>query len=241
MANIPPTSSVEMLATVLLENQLCDTTQEATAISDAILQDVSNKVGIEKSLQEYFELGPDQARLILDKAMKNNGKEQEEDSDTSSDSDDNETEQETIKSDDDGEVIGEGECELCERLVQLTRHHLIPKSTHARIEPKLLHAAAALQQGDVDKARVILGPGLEHSIPSLAEQQYSQKFTVRRILQRTCNICRPCHSALHNTHDNMTLALHYNTAELLLNDTAIYKFCQWANKQKPGKYAIKPK
>jgi hypothetical protein len=40
------------------------------------------------------------------------------------------------ESDDYGEFIGEGECELCEA-IKLTQHHLIPKSTHPRMKKKL--------------------------------------------------------------------------------------------------------
>ena len=46
---------------------------------------------------------------------------------------------------DDGDMIGEGECELCEREVKLTRHHLIPKSTWPRMKKKLWNAAPLIE------------------------------------------------------------------------------------------------
>ncbi|KAK1742421.1 hypothetical protein QTG54_006986 [Skeletonema marinoi] len=47
--------------------------------------------------------------------------------------------------DDDGEFVGEGECQLCERAVKLTRHHLIPKTTWSRIKKRLWNAASTIE------------------------------------------------------------------------------------------------
>ena len=49
------------------------------------------------------------------------------------------------ENDDREEVLGPGECELCERdATKLTRHHLIPKSTWKRIEP-ITHVIGPLE------------------------------------------------------------------------------------------------
>ena len=45
----------------------------------------------------------------------------------------------------DGEYIGEGECELCERHLKLTRHHLVPKSTWPRMKKRLWNAAPTIE------------------------------------------------------------------------------------------------
>lgn len=251
---MPPSSiTAESLTTALMESHACDSVEEAAAIAHAILQDVVDKLHdsddelemniiIVESLQEYFGWEPDEARVILRKAGANDG-DDDDHSETSSEEDAIQDHTDT-DSDNDGDMIGEGECELCERQVQLTKHHLIPKSTHARIEPKLLHAVTAIQEGQEEKARVVLGPGLEHLLDALSvslsdASTSNNRIIVKRHLSKTCDICRPCHSAVHNTHDNMVLALHYNTVEQLLNDEAIYKFCQWAHKQKAGKYALR--
>lgn len=239
--------TAESLAKALLESKQCSSCQESAAIADAIIQETIGeecKVLIQKhmleSLQDYFELSQEEARGILLVALNDSG-DGDDDSDSEGSSEE-EAGQEPDCSDeddddeDDGELIGEGECELCERLVQLTKHHLIPKSTHARIETKLMHAATAIEDGNSERARRILGHGLEHAMPFLND---TSKSSIRRVLQQTCSICRPCHSAIHNTHDNMTLALNYNTVGQLLEDERIYKFCQWASKQKPGRYAVK--
>lgn len=54
------------------------------------------------------------------------------------------TQEQTNDADNDGEWIGQGKCELCKQVVMLTKHHLIPKSTHAHIETKLQHATTAI-------------------------------------------------------------------------------------------------
>jgi len=41
------------------------------------------------------------------------------------------------------EWLEEGECELCERYIQLTKHHLIPRSTWTKLEPRLVKLASA--------------------------------------------------------------------------------------------------
>lgn len=244
MANHYPISAESLSNALLISNQ-CSSRQESDAIADSILDDFKNNestldeesrrnalVGI---LQDYLDLAPDEASGILQHAgMKDTL------DDICYDSHEETTQQQAPDDggvDDDidgGELIGEGECELCEREMRLTKHHLIPKSTHSRIEPKLVHAATAINKGDLKRAQRILGHGLEH----FASDLDVEKSSIRRILQQSCDICRPCHSAIHKTHDNMTLALEYNTVDQLLQDEQIYKFCKWASKQKPGKYAV---
>ena len=144
----------------------------------------------------------------------------------------NEEEYET-EHEEEEEYIGEGECELCKHFLKLTKHHLIPKSMWLHIETKLLHAAAAVNKHDWEQTKRILGHGLEHLHLDFNE---STRSSICHIMGKTCSICHPCHLAIHSTHDNMTLALNYNTVEKLLGDEKIYKFCQWANKQKAGKH-----
>lgn len=239
-------SSVQSLSNALLASHHCSSQEEADAIANVILHDVmncdsiveSNDLSQEvllKALKDYFDLAPEEAVGILHLATGADSNNDDSCDDTDSESLEEEPDQGT-NDEEDGEMIGEGECELCERLVQLTRHHLIPKSTHARMESKLFNAAAAIAVGEPERAERILGVGLQHTLDQL---QHATKSNIRRILNQTSDICRPCHSAIHKTHDNMTLALNYNTVDQLLEDEQIYKFCQWASKQKPGKYALK--
>jgi hypothetical protein len=131
------------------------------------------------------------------------------------------------------DYLQDGECELCDRYIKLTKHHLIPKETWPRIQTKLLHAAEEKAKGEVDKALSVLGPGLTGVIDRLS----TERSTIRDILHETCDICRQCHSAVHRVLGNMDLALHYNTVDKLLENDDIRKFCRWASKQPPRKYA----
>jgi hypothetical protein len=166
---------------------------------------------------------------------------------------------------DDDSVVGKGACELCEREdIKLTRHHMIPKSTYNRIEPKI---AKLLQTylDDANTAKVASRNevGLEHLIEPVLETiknlpgsprnrvfsslnlssiEYGklvQKASRLVIKQQTTNICRPCHSMIHRTHDNLTLATTYNTVEKMLDDAAIYKFCKWCHKQKKSVHSLR--
>lgn len=135
---------------------------------------------------------------------------------------------------DDGAILDDGECELCDRYIRLTRHHLVPRSTWPRIQQRLLIAADWKEGGDEEKARTVLGHGLLDRLERLS----SDKTTIRELLHETCDICRPCHTTIHKTHNNLDLALYYNTIAKLLEDEKISKFCKWASKQKTGRYTV---
>jgi hypothetical protein len=233
------TLSVDIIA-VLLSHDLADSEAEADCLATSLLDDIESSgrdpsVVCVELFQELFSLSEKQAKEILTKVFPELIQQnQEQEPNSSSES---ETEEDWLEQGEevDGEVIGDGECELCERDIKLTKHHLIPCSTWPRIFPRLMNAAEALKSQGSHRAQLILGQGLEHLEPSLRN---ASKTSMRRILQRTCLICRPCHSTIHRTHDNLTLARDYSTVELLLGDETIYKFCKWASKQKAGKYAV---
>ena len=193
---------------------------------------------MQQELQDFFGLSPEDASEIVAKTIVSvdSATEAPDESDESGNNDEAEDDELDQDDDDDGELIGEGECELCERFIKLTKHHLIPKSTYHRLEARLVNASTALAKGDEKKAIMILGPGLHHLIPCLTIT--SNRAMIRKTMTAsTCLICRPCHSMIHRTHDNLTLALEYSTVEQLLSDKAIYNFCKWAHNQKSGKYS----
>ncbi|CAM9230407.1 unnamed protein product [Chrysoparadoxa australica] len=64
-----------------------------------------------------------------------------------------------------------GRCQMCKRSMPLTKHHVIPKSTHKRFRKK-------------------------------PHRTWPEGIH----LDATVDICRPCHSAIHRTHDELTLA-----------------------------------
>jgi len=84
-------------------------------------------------------------------------------------------------------------CEMCERNVNLTRHHLIPRDCHAK---------------------------------------YLKKGYTRDFLNRCIDICRTCHSKIHHTEDNRTLAQHFSTLDTIMAHESILKYVNYARKQK---------
>ena len=162
---------------------------------------------------------------------------EEEDDDNDNDNDNDDISIHSVASthsDDDEHYIQDGECELCEREVKLTRHHLIPRSTWPRIKPRLLQAAPYFQEGKMQKVINLLHMT---NIPStLTMHHLSSGPNIKMFLScYTCNLCKLCHKAVHKTFDNFELAERRNDVELLLEDETIRKFCKWANKQKPSK------
>jgi hypothetical protein len=147
--------------------------------------------------------------------------------------------------DDDGEMLGDGECELCERTIKLTRHHLIPKSTWPRMKKRLLNAAADIEsfhaEASCSDKKHNLGNKLQKSgfdnpqdLPTTVTHA-----SIRNYLSQVSAICRPCHSAIHRIHDEWQLATEFYTTEKLLECQEVRKFAKWQNKQKPGKYAVR--
>jgi len=249
------------LAEILVSQNACCSTEEAEVISEIILEldDESDVDDHFFSMQDVFveklidTLGIEksQAKTIFLEFKHSNGcATSDGEISVDSEKDDvvdpsslNDTNYEDEINDD--EYLVDGECELCDRYIKLTRHHLIPKSTWPRMQSKLVQAAEAMENGNRKRALLILGHGLEdllgdfHDIRSHALCRFalsSDKNVIRAIIHDTCDICRQCHTAVHRTHANMDLALNYNSVEKLLEDEQISKFCKWASKQKTGKY-----
>ncbi|GAB5036797.1 Hypothetical protein NocV09_04900260 [Nannochloropsis oceanica] len=88
---------------------------------------------------------------------------------------------------------GDKGCELCARVMPLTRHHLRPRTLHKKL----------LKQG-------------------ISQEE----------LNICATICRPCHTAVHRSHDNDTLATLLYTVPALLEDEKVGKFVRWASKQR---------
>ena len=230
------TSRKSIASKALQAAGLVSSPEEARSILDSLWDD--DELIMQQELQDFFGLSPEDASEIVAKTIVSvdSATEAPDESDESGNNDEAEDDELDQDDDDDGELIGEGECELCERFIKLTKHHLIPKSTYHRLEARLMNASTALAKGDEKKAIMILGPGLHHLIPCLTIT--SNRAMIRKTMTAsTCLICRPCHSMIHRTHDNLTLALEYSTVEQLLSDKAIYNFCKWAHNQKSGKYS----
>ena len=108
---------------------------------------------------------------------------------------------------------GEGRCEMCLRIIPLTRHHLIPRSVHQKFTSKQ-------KKLSTKKVRSKAG-SFDAPLPYTREQ-----------LNKCISICRPCHSAVHKAEDEETLATEYNTLGLLKEHPQIKKFILYISKQK---------
>lgn len=236
------------LTEILVSLNACSTAEEAEVIAEIVLEVDNDDDTSDKWVQNLIDsLGIEdaQAKTIVKELKRSNGEEDSNDSDGDHDSVEVSQRHEDSDEDEDsnGDYLLDGECELCDRFIKLTRHHFIPKQTWPRMQAKLFQAAEANETGDREKALLILGHGLEDLLGDEDGNDGSCRFVlstdktiVRAILHDTCDICRQCHSTVHNTHSNMELALNYNTIEKLLGDERISIFCKWASKQKPGKY-----
>ena len=241
------------LAEILLSRNACCSREEAEIIAELVVEgcvddDIfSMKDDVIENLMDSLGVEESEANAIFLDLKRSNGygdEEESEDSEVDSDAmgssslDGNDDEVE----EDDAEYLTDGECELCDRYIKLTRHHLIPKSTWPKMHARLMQAATAEENGDRERARLILGDGLEYLLGDRADYGglvlSNDKAIVRAILHSTIDICRQCHNVVHKTHSNIELAMKYNSVENLLADAQISKFCKWASKQKPGRYKL---
>jgi hypothetical protein len=151
------------------------------------------------------------------------------------DEDDDDTEEE--------ELIGLGECNLCERHnMKLTRHHLVPKSTWASVVPRIQRGADDDETGLQDLMRMLRmqSAATAAGIDGTGALSLTRASIRRAIGRHTVDVCRPCHSVVHGAHDNMTLALQYNTLEGLLSDSTIHRHAKWASQQRSGRCGHNP-
>ena len=107
------------------------------------------------------------------------------------------------------EEVDDGSCEMCERFVKRTFHHLIPKETHGRY---------------LKKNR--LPENLEETVPNAeCTRSFLHSYGVK--------VCRTCHWAIHDAEPNDVLAEERNTLALLLEHPKIYRFAKYNSKRKP--------
>ncbi|MCP4598576.1 hypothetical protein [Neptuniibacter sp.] len=72
-----------------------------------------------------------------------------------------------------------------------------------------------------------------HLIPRKVHRRshFAKRYN-RDELNRGINICRGCHTAIHRTFDEMTLAKEFNSLDALLASPEIQRYIAWASKQK---------
>lgn len=209
------------LAEVLLELGYCATADEASAIVAVACDD--GEASWTASLAEQLDVSQQEVDSILQRYRELTGEEDK------TESDDHDNPEPLDADESDGEYIGEGECELCEREIRLTKHHLIPKSTWSRIEVRLRHALAADTLAAAESLAGSLSPLFGH---------IQEGVPIKRVLGwYTANLCRPCHSMIHRRYSNMELALEYNSIDRLLQDDGVRGYAKWAHKQRSGRFS----
>ncbi len=107
------------------------------------------------------------------------------------------------------------ECEICEREVPLTYHHLIPRSTHDKV----------LKRGWHDESLI-------NSVAWLC--RYIFILNDLTIVPLTYLVCcsRQCHGMVHRVERCEVLAREYYTVELLLQREDIQKWRKYVSKQR---------
>ncbi|GAB9466008.1 hypothetical protein Gpo141_00003394 [Globisporangium polare] len=154
----------------VISRQVNPEEENATGAQKAITKRKKQKRGPPFHLEiEFIEFGKKQVMLMEDVVLDEDRADRESELDTS------------------------GLCEMCERPMNLTAHHLTPRVTHARY----------LKQG------------------------YTREF-----LNTCIMICRQCHSKIHSTEDERTLAREFNTLEKIMAHPEIVRWVSYARKQK---------
>lgn len=115
--------------------------------------------------------------------------------------------------------LGVGPCQLCERELPLTFHHLVPKDDHSRWLGKRLP------------------PGVAEAVAREAPPDAPAPAPTRALLNSWgAELCRPCHSAVHRAASNTRLAADLNTLEKLRGEPAVASWIVYARTQRhPGR------
>jgi hypothetical protein len=109
------------------------------------------------------------------------------------------------------------QCEICEREIPLTYHHLIPRSTHAKVLKQKWHSETMI-----------------NSVAWLCRLVLNF-CSARQMAQRSVYQFRYCHSTVHHVATNEELARSFYTVELLLQREDIQKWRAYAARQRYGK------
>lgn len=96
-----------------------------------------------------------------------------------------------------------------------------------------MHMPKRLKQGVCPFCARETALTFHHLIPKkMHRRTYFKKHFTKQDLNRGVDICRPCHSGIHNQYDEMTLAKQFSSVEALMADGALHKHFQWVSKQK---------
>mmetsp|Transcript_10134 Transcript_10134/g.15288 ORF Transcript_10134/g.15288 Transcript_10134/m.15288 type:complete len:294 (-) Transcript_10134:245-1126(-) len=218
-------------------------TEETLGISEAVLESDNQ---IEALCDFLVDMTVDEASDVMRRAlsvedMNDDGEssspaEKEEAYDDDDDDDNSIQSCDSNESNDAASYLQQGECELCEREMKLTRHHLIPKVTWKYMITRFLNAGPSYQNADFDTVREILDLGDTFPLPTNAKV-YTSRIQAKLFVSSYCaNLCRPCHSCIHGNIDHKLMAERFNTVDDLLKNEKVYSFCNWARKQRAGKY-----
>jgi len=218
--------------------------EETLGIAEAVLESDDK---IEALCDFLVDMTADEASDVMRRAhsVEDNMNDDDDDESSSSaqeeedydDDDDNSIQScDSHESNDASSYLQQGECELCEREMKLTRHHLIPKVTWKYMIIRFLEAGPSYKKADFDAVREILDLGDTFPLPTNAKV-YTSRIQAKLFLASYCaNLCRPCHSCIHGNIDHKLMAERFNTVDDLLKNEKVYSFCNWARKQRAGKY-----
>ena len=72
-----------------------------------------------------------------------------------------------------------------------------------------------------------------HLIPKSTHKNkwFRKNFAIEDMRTRGLDLCRQCHSKIHQVHDEKTLGRQYNTLTALMEDPEIRKFVEWVKKR----------
>ena len=226
---------MESLSYVILACQYGACSRISRQECEGICEEIIDSIDILEGLCDYLDLSTEEAQHILKRASRYNSIDSGNDSDSDADViyknngkdeqlyDNYEDDDSSIESADD--YIQEGECELCERELKMTLHHLIPKCTWKQIKPRYLEAAEYYRNGQMKKVKDIIDLGGDELPIGISLKTFKTGAAVNSFLSNfIANLCAPCHNCVHAHHRNRELTEKFNSVEKILEDEPTYKF-----------------
>jgi len=217
---------------LLLDKGYCESQQEAEAIVEDILEDGGDICAL---LQDYLSISEQEATELLSIPLDDDN----DDAESDKEEDDTEVDLEAAAAVTTAEWLQDGHCELCERHIRLTRHHLVPRTTWKKIHQVIVARTNKKRKEIDDSLPDRLGSCLYQLLFPLPTQMPITKWILQHVTNPIAHVCPPCHKEIHRRWDAWTLATQRCTVEALLEDKQLYAHCKWMHKQKVGKYAVK--
>ena len=150
------------LATELFSARYCESICEAESIAEALVIPPNDKGDLNSLIDQLLEFFPQMTKSVAIRLSFNAFNREDEklteipvNPESENDSEDSHSSCNDEENDSE-EYLQDGECELCERYIKLTKHHLIPRVTWKKMKKRLLNISDTRSKCDNNRLTALI-------------------------------------------------------------------------------------